>query len=108
METGKSAVPEIPFRQATAFWQLALLGLGGEKIARSGEQGGREGQAFSKIDSYKYIVYTSFIGNIVHGGLSPNLNEREIVLMTKYERAMLVIAILDLVINALALFKFFL
>ena len=59
----------------------------------------------TKTDIYYKLT---FIGNIVHGGLTPNLNEWETVLMTKYEIAMLVIAILDLVINALALFKFFL
>lgn len=43
------------------------------------------------------------------GWLSPNLNEREIRAdMTKYEKAMLVIAILTLLIDALALFKYFL
>ncbi|MBQ8681097.1 MAG: hypothetical protein IJ530_15305 [Treponema sp.] len=43
------------------------------------------------------------------GWQSPNLNEREICAdMTNYEKAMLVIAILDLLINALALFKFIL
>ena len=55
-----------------------------------------------------YSVHFLFIENIVHGGLAPNLNDWETVLMTKYEKAMLVIAILDLVINALALFKLFL
>ena len=59
-------------------------------------------------DNHKCIVYIFMIGNIVHGGLAPNLNDWETVLMTKYEKAMLVIAILDLVINALALFKLFL
>ena len=43
------------------------------------------------------------------GWLSPNLNEREIRAdMTKYEKAMLVVAILALLIDALALFKNFL
>ena len=43
------------------------------------------------------------------GWLSPNLNEREIRAdMTNYEKAILVIAILTLLIDALALFKTFL
>ena len=45
----------------------------------------------------------------MQGGRSPNFNEWETRAdMTNYEKAMLVIAILDLLINALTLFKFIL
>jgi len=57
---------------------------------------------------YKNIVYR-LSGTPWYGRLSPNLNDWEICAdMTNYEKAMIVIAVLTLLIDALALFKNFL
>ena len=60
------------------------------------------------VDVYKDIVYVSIIGTPCMVGCLLILIWLETVLMTKHEKAMLVVAILNLVINALALFKYFL